>query len=50
VPQAGSPVLNAGANLTPLCTGFLVPLCSDITGHPRPQTGPWDAGAYEVSQ
>jgi chitodextrinase len=46
----GSNVANVGTNLTSLCTGDLVPLCSDISGHPRPATGPWDAGAYEVSQ
>src|SRR5579884_1844485 len=49
VPQAGSVALNAGANLTSLCSGTLVALCSDITGKPRPTSGPWDAGAYEVS-
>ena len=49
VPQSGSPALNAGINLSNLCTGSLTPLCSDITGHPRPTTGRWDAGAYEVS-
>jgi hypothetical protein len=46
-PASGSPVINAGANLTSLCTGALVPLCSDIAGNPRPTTGPWDAGAYQ---
>jgi hypothetical protein len=34
------------ANLTSLCTGYLVPLCSDINGNPRPSSGPWQAGAY----
>ncbi len=35
------------ANLSALCSGYLVPLCSDINGVPR---GPnWQAGAY-VSQ
>src|SRR5581483_9018250 len=47
VPQAGSAAIGAGANLTSLCTGNLVPLCSDIAGNPRPSTGAWDAGAYE---
>jgi hypothetical protein len=34
------------ANLTSLCTGYLVPLCSDINGNPRPSSGGWQAGAY----
>lgn len=45
-PQPGSPVINAGANLTYLCKGPLVPLCKNIAGQPRPKTGPWNAGAY----
>lgn len=44
-PQAGSPVLGAGTNLTSLCTGLLTPLCSTITGVARPPTGAWGAGA-----
>ena len=36
VPQAGSPVLGAGANLRPLCTGNLWALCFDIRGALRP--------------
>jgi hypothetical protein len=48
-PQAGSPALGAGTNLTSLCTGDLVALCSDIDGRPRPKTGPWDIGAYQRS-
>ena len=48
-PQAGSPVLAAGTNLTALCTGDLTPLCSDINGRTRPTSGPWDAGAYQAS-
>jgi hypothetical protein len=47
-PGTGSPALNAGANLTSLC-GSLPPLCLDIFGNPRPATGPWDAGASQVS-
>jgi hypothetical protein len=46
VPNAGSPVIKAGTNLTSLCSGNLVPLCSDITGAARPSSGPWDIGAY----
>jgi hypothetical protein len=49
MPQAGSAALNAGGNLTALCVGRLVPLCRDITGKRRPTSGPWDAGAYQVS-
>jgi hypothetical protein len=47
VPLVGSVVLNAGINLTGLCTGNLAPLCSDINGRPRPTSGPWDVGAFE---
>ncbi len=46
-PQSDSPAINAGANLTSLCTGNLVLLCSDINGTARPTTGPWDIGAYQ---
>jgi hypothetical protein len=45
-PQTGSPAINAGTNLTSLCTGNLVPLCSNINGTPRPTSGPWNVGAY----
>jgi hypothetical protein len=34
------------ANLTGLCSGYLVALCSDINGNPRPASGGWQAGAY----
>jgi hypothetical protein len=37
------------ANLTSLCTGNLVPLCSDINGNARPATGGWQAGAYQFA-
>jgi len=47
VPQTGSPVIGAGANLISLCTGDLTPLCADINGVPRPASGPWDIGAYQ---
>jgi len=46
VPGSGSPAIGLGANLTNLCTGNLVPLCSDKAGVARPSTGAWDAGAY----
>ena len=49
VPNSGSAVLGAGANLTSLCTGNLAPLCSDINGNARPSSGAWDVGAYEGS-
>jgi len=39
-------VIGQGQNLTSLCNGNLVPLCSDINGNPRPTNGPWDVGAY----
>jgi hypothetical protein len=45
-PQAGSPAIGAGANLTNLCTGALAPLCANIDGVARPATGPWNAGAF----
>lgn len=53
VPQAGSPVIGAGTNLTNLCTGRLIPLCKDTsagntrTPVARPTTGAWDVGAYK---
>jgi hypothetical protein len=37
------------ANLTSLCSGNLVPLCTDVNGNPRPSTGGWQAGAYQFS-
>ena len=48
-PQSGSPVLGVGANLTSLCVGPVEPLCDDITGQPRPTTGPWAAGAFDAA-
>ena len=49
VPQSGSAVINAGANLTSLCSGSLAALCQDITGAARPSTGPWTVGAYSTT-
>jgi hypothetical protein len=34
------------ANLTSLCSGYLIALCSDISGNPRPTSGGWQSGAY----
>ena len=44
--EAGSSATGAGTNLTSLCSGALVPLCSNIYGAPRPVSGPWNAGAF----
>jgi len=41
----GSNASGVGANLTSLCVGDLVPLCSDINGNARPTSGAWTAGA-----
>ena len=48
-PQAGSPAIGVGANLTSLCVGALVPLCTDYAGVSRPASGPWTIGAFQVS-
>ena len=37
---------SSSANLTSLCSGYLVALCSDINGNPRPSSGGWQSGAY----
>jgi hypothetical protein len=49
VPNSGSPLITAGANLTSLCAGPLTALCSDAAGNPRPTSGAWDAGAYQYN-
>ena len=46
VPQAGSPVIGAGANLTSL---NILTLNSDIVGNPRAATGAWTVGAYSTA-
>ena len=46
IPQAGSPVIDAGANLTSY--GILA-LDSDAAGVARPSTGAWDAGAFQYA-
>jgi hypothetical protein len=43
VPNAGSPVIGAGVNLTSLGISMLD---SDATGHPRAGTGGWTMGAF----
>lgn len=42
---AGTLGQGGGANLTSMCTGDLVPLCSTIDGTARPTSGAWNAGA-----
>ena len=37
------------ANLTSLCSGNFVALCSDINGNARPTMGGWQSGAYEFA-
>ena len=49
VPNSGSPLINAGLNLTSLCSGALVPLCSDAAGNARPSTGAWTIGALNAA-
>jgi hypothetical protein len=47
-PKSHSPLLNAGRNLTSMCRGALRALCRGINGVPRPRSGKWDAGAYQL--
>lgn len=47
VPNSGSPVIAAGVNLTSLCTGVMVTLCTDKSGTARPTSGAWDVGAFQ---
>jgi len=53
--SASGSTVGAGANLTSLCSGPLVPLCTSttlgntITGTPRPTIGAWDVGAFQFS-
>jgi hypothetical protein len=62
--SSSSPTVGAGSNLTSLCSGNLVTLCSDTTyatydsvkhvvvlrqAVPRPASGAWDVGAYQLS-
>jgi hypothetical protein len=50
IPNAGSPVIAAGANLYSLCNGQSNPglgaLCRDAVGVARPSSGAWDVGAF----
>jgi hypothetical protein len=46
VPQAGSPVIGVGANLTSLSISLLD---TDIAGNPRLPVGAWTVGAYSTS-
>lgn len=46
VPNAGSPVLNAGVNLTSL---NIPELNTDRNGNARPATGPWTIGAIQAA-
>jgi hypothetical protein len=54
-PQAGSPVIGAGINLSSSATGYLASLQSDTTKGgtrtpiARPASSPWDIGAYEYT-
>jgi hypothetical protein len=48
---SGSPTIGKGTNLTSLCTSFGIsgnPCDFDILGNPRPATGAWDIGAYQL--
>jgi hypothetical protein len=46
-PEAGSPTVGTGANLTSLCGQTPEEaLCQTINGTPRPGAGAWDIGAY----
>lgn len=53
VPNAGSPLINAGKNLTSLCSGQPNPglgaLCYDAAGNSRPTTGTWTIGAFNAA-
>jgi hypothetical protein len=48
-PESSSPLRGAGTNLTALCSGNLIALCTDKLGNSRPSSGAWDIGAYEDS-
>jgi hypothetical protein len=48
VPNAGSGLIGVGVNLTSLCSGNLIPLCSDINGNGRPPSGAWTVGAINA--
>jgi hypothetical protein len=47
VPQTGSVLINAGTNLSGLCSSAPTALlCSDRVGNPRPGSGAWTVGAF----
>jgi hypothetical protein len=52
-PDAGSPLIGTGKNLSTMCSGQPNPglgaLCFDIAGVARPSSGAWDVGAYQFS-
>ncbi len=48
-PKSESRLINAGTNLTSLCTGSLSSLCSDYAGKPRPTSGAWTVGAWSTA-
>lgn len=49
MPDASYAAVGGGENLTSLCSGELVALCSDIYGNPRPAEGAWDIGAVQYT-
>ena len=46
-PNAGSPLIGVGNNLTTTYCGTVVQLCTDRNGRTRPATGNWDVGAAQ---
>ena len=46
VPNSGSGLIGAGANLTSLCS-TIPQLCYDAAGNARPSGAAWDIGAYQ---
>ena len=46
IPNGGSPLINAGTNLTSL---GISTLNSDFVGNGRPMSGAWDIGAYQAT-
>jgi hypothetical protein len=49
-PVSPSSAIGLGTNLTSLCSGEEVALCSDAAGNTRPSTGAWTAGALNAYQ
>jgi hypothetical protein len=46
MPNAGSPAIGAGINMTSYCS-IIPTLCKDYAGSQRPMCGSWDIGAYQ---